>query len=220
MTRPGGCRRGARRDRRHSALAPLAPSRRRSRGSLERCCVRLAGRVRPVGALSSPESHSPPSHSWWTDKRGPVRGGNAGQLNLLVPIERSGDPACGYSVLTMRHCSLLIVGVNHPLTSVPLRRLTSRAPVLTGQPMPAAVATGSPLPSAEDRALADCRSPRVERGPGCAGGTTQAHVSFPVARRQGGNLVHSDALRVVQRARLPPLAATVTNEATERREGA
>ena len=72
MTRPGGCRRGARRDHRHSALAPLAPSRRRSRGSLERCCVRLAGRVRPVGALSSPESHSPPSHSWWTDKRGPV----------------------------------------------------------------------------------------------------------------------------------------------------
>ena len=39
MTPPGGCRRGARRDHRHSALAPLAPSRRRSRGSLERCCV-------------------------------------------------------------------------------------------------------------------------------------------------------------------------------------
>ena len=35
---------------------------------------------RPAGALPSPPSHPPPSHSWWTDKRGPVT------VSGLVPL--------------------------------------------------------------------------------------------------------------------------------------
>src|ERR1019366_1870490 len=46
------------------ALAPLAPPRRQPRPQ--------APAVRPPRALPFPASHPPPSHPWWTDKRGPV----------------------------------------------------------------------------------------------------------------------------------------------------
>ena len=66
---PGGCPRGARRDYRHSGTRSARASATTAAGEPSSA---LSPRFRPAGELPSPASHPPPSHSWRTDKRGPV----------------------------------------------------------------------------------------------------------------------------------------------------
>ena len=40
--------------------------------------------IRPGEALPRPPSHPPPSHSWWTDKRGPVKVGATVERELIL----------------------------------------------------------------------------------------------------------------------------------------
>ena len=60
------------------ALAPLAPPRRQPRPQPQT--------VRPPRALPSPASHPPPSHPWWTDKRGPVTPATAGTISSCTTL--------------------------------------------------------------------------------------------------------------------------------------
>ena len=81
---PGGCRRGARRGYRRYGTRYARASATTAAGKPPRLSVRRR-------ALPSPPSHPPPSHPWWTDKRGPVTRGsrlsNCGSIKLPAPTD-------------------------------------------------------------------------------------------------------------------------------------